>query len=41
MDNSENTHRKRTQRDYTPGFKLRVVANVKQGEMAYKQAQRI
>ena len=24
MDNSENPYRKRTQRDYTPGFKLQV-----------------
>ena len=30
MDNSENTHRKRTQRDYTLGFKLQVVASVEQ-----------
>ena len=41
MDNSENTHRKRTQRDYTLGSKLQVVASVEKGDMTYKQAQRI
>lgn len=41
MDNSAITHRKRTQRDYTLGFKLQVVANVEQGNMTYKQAQAI
>jgi len=30
---------KRTQRDYTMGFKLLVVSQVERGEMAYKQAQ--
>ncbi|GHA60918.1 hypothetical protein GCM10007086_38440 [Photobacterium aphoticum] len=30
---------KRTQRDYTLGFKLAVVAQVEKGEMTYKQAQ--
>lgn len=29
---------KRTQRDYTMGFKLSVVALVEKGEMTYKQA---
>lgn len=30
---------KRTQRDYTLGFKLAVVAQVEKGEMTYRQAQ--
>lgn len=33
------TRRKRTQRDYTLGFKLQVVASVEKGDMTYKQAQ--
>lgn len=32
---------KRTQRDYTLGFKLQIVAAVEKGDMTYKQAQRI
>ena len=32
---------KRTQRDYTLGFKLQVVDAVEKGEMTYKQAQAI
>jgi len=35
------TRKKRTQRDYNMGFKLSVIAQVEQGEMTYKQAQRI
>lgn len=31
--------KKRTQRDYTLGFKLSVVSLVEKGEMTYKQAQ--
>ena len=31
---------KRTQRDYTLGFKLQVVAEVEQGDLTYKQAQK-
>lgn len=31
---------KRTQRDYTLGFKLAVVAEVEQGDLTYKQAQK-
>jgi len=34
-------HVKRTQRDYTLGFKLQVVAAVEKGDMTYKQAQSI
>ena len=30
---------KRTQRDYTLGFKLQIVAAVEKGDMTYKQAQ--
>lgn len=32
--------RKRTQTDYTMGFKLRVVHQVEKGEFTYKQAQK-
>ncbi len=41
MDTPENPCPKRTQRDYTMGFKLQVVAAVEQGDMTYKQAQKI
>ena len=36
---SSSTERKRTQRDYTMGFKLAVVSQVEKGEMTYKQVQ--
>lgn len=39
MDNTTPPNRKRTQRDYTLGFKLSVVEQVEQGELTYKQAQ--
>lgn len=39
MNSSSNTTIKRSQRDYTMGFKLAVVAQVEKGEMTYKQAQ--
>ena len=39
MNSSSNTTPKRSQRDYTMGFKLAVVAQVEKGEMTYKQAQ--
>lgn len=32
--------KKRTQRDYTMGFKLSVVSQVEKGEFTYKQAQK-
>ena len=32
---------KRTQKDYTLGFKLAVIASVEKGDMTYKQAQAI
>lgn len=32
---------KRSQRDYTLGFKLQVVSQVEKGDMTYKQAQKI
>lgn len=41
MTTSNNTYVKRTQRDYTLGFKLQVVAAVERGDMTYKQAQDI
>lgn len=39
MDKVTPTKRKRTQRDYTMGFKLAVVEQVESGGMTYKQAQ--
>lgn len=41
MDHSAIPHQKRTQRDYTMGFKLQVVDAVEKGDMTYKQAQAI
>lgn len=38
MGTPSNTKRKRTQRDYTMGFKLQVVAAIEKGDMTYKQA---
>lgn len=40
MKSSRVTYVKRTQRDYSMGFKLLVVSQVEKGEMTYKQAQR-
>ena len=40
MNKLENTPAKRTQRDYSLGFKLQVVDAVEKGDMTYKQAQR-
>ena len=37
MENHSTTRRKRTQRDYTLGFKLQVIANVEKGNMSYKK----
>lgn len=39
MGNKTHTVRKRSQRDYTLGFKLSVIAQIEKGEMTYKQAQ--
>lgn len=39
MEKERNERKKRTQRDYTLGFKLAVVSQVEKGEMTYKQAQ--
>ena len=39
MGTLDETRVKRTQRDYTMGFKLQVVAAVEKGDMTYKQAQ--
>lgn len=41
METSIISRPKRTQRDYTLGFKLQVVAAVEKGDMTYKQAQAI
>ena len=41
MDKQESQRQKRTQCDYTMGFKLQVVAAVEKGDMTYKQAQAI
>lgn len=40
MTNPINKSNKRTQRDYTLGFKLAVVAQVEKGDFTYKQAQK-
>jgi len=40
MTKSNNTPIKRTQRDYSLGFKLQVVDAVEKGDMTYKQAQK-
>ena len=39
MKDKNEKAKKRTQRDYTMGFKLSVVSQVEKGEMTYKQAQ--
>jgi transposase-like protein len=41
METPISTRSKRTQRDYTLGFKLQVVSAVEKGDMTYKQAQNI
>lgn len=41
MSNVENNRAKRSQKDYTLGFKLSVVHSVEKGDMTYKQAQAI
>jgi len=41
MDKVESKRKRRTQCDYTMGFKLQVVAAVEKGDMTYKQAQKI
>ena len=41
MDIVESKRKRRTQRDYTMGFKLQVVAAVEKGDMTYHQAQKI
>ena len=40
MSDAQTPSSKRTQRDYTMGFKLQVVAAIEQGDMTYKQAQK-
>jgi transposase len=39
MSNIENKRAKRSQKDYTLGFKLSIVNSVEKGDMTYKQAQ--
>ena len=41
MDHTDSKRKRRTQRDYTMGFKLQFVAAVEKGDMTYKQAQKI
>jgi transposase-like protein len=41
MDSTDSKRKRRTQRDYTMGFKLQVVAAIEKGDMTYKQAQKI
>ena len=41
MDIADSKGKRRSQRDYTLGFKLQVVAAVEKGDVTYKQAQRI
>ena len=41
MDSTGSKQKRRTQRDYTMGFKLQIVAAVEKGDMTYKQAQNI
>lgn len=41
MKPQKNQKLKRSQRDYTLGFKLSVVSSVEKGDMTYKQAQRV
>ena len=40
MTNTDKQRVKRTQRDYTLGFKLAVVEQVEKGDFTYKQAQK-
>ena len=40
MNRSDLERKKRTQRDYTLGFKLAVVSQVEKGDFTYKQAQK-
>ena len=41
MDEVAGKRKRRSQRDYTMGFKLQVVAAVEKGDMTYKQSQKI
>jgi transposase-like protein len=40
MQSSENSRKKRTQRDYNLGFKLAIVSEVEKGNFTYKQIQK-
>jgi transposase-like protein len=41
MDSTDSKRKRRSQRDYTMGFKLQIVAAIEKGDMTYKQAQKI
>jgi transposase len=41
MKDSENSRKKRTQRDYNLGFKLGLVGEVEKGNYTYKQIQKV
>ncbi len=41
MEERRKKRKKRTQKDYTLGFKLSVVSEVEKGDMTYKQAQQL
>lgn len=41
MEKYVRTRSKRTQRDYTLGFKLSIIAQIESGDMTYKQAQQL
>ncbi|MFT4603182.1 MAG: hypothetical protein ACI857_003370, partial [Arenicella sp.] len=40
MQHSSKREVRRSQKDYTLGFKLAVVSSVEEGDMTYKQAQK-
>lgn len=40
MENQKEQSKKRSQRDYSLGFKLQVIKEVEKGELSYKQAQK-
>jgi len=41
MNKLNKTSVKRTQRDYSLGFKLQIVSAAEKGDMTYKQAQKV
>lgn len=40
MEHTETQNKRRSQRDYTMGFKIAVVTEVEKGELTYKHAQK-